>query len=122
MPEREFFVERGPGAWKIGSRMLPIVTPDGEIVKLRGPSVEGRRIHDSSDASRRSLLYTVNQLDWESLLPVAMVDLTYPADWQGVTRMDGDVVRSHHKRFRNRWEYKFGKARGIWKREFQERG
>jgi len=62
-------------------------------------------------------------LVWEQLgRRPAMVSLTYPGDWREWAP-SGREIRRHIERFKSRWYRRWGEPiRGVWVREFQERG
>jgi len=74
----------------------------------------------SADSRERLLRRSVT-LRWEEAVDVGgigMVTLTYPE----VFPTDGQIAKADLKRLYERWRRRYGKPRGMWKLEFQERG
>ncbi len=70
--------------------------------------------------ARRQMRWVWNALPWDELDRLAMLTLTYPADWRRWCP-DGAVLRRHLRAFRERWRRKWGAPRGTWTLEFQPR-
>lgn len=88
-----------------------------------GLSTAGRVVRDWSVRSRNNMRWQFSGLAWEELGPrPAMVTLTYPSEWQKWAPC-GRTVHRHREAFKERWRRRWGEpVRGVWVREFQERG
>lgn len=88
-----------------------------------GPSTAGRVIREWSQRSRNMMRFEFSGLAWEQLGDrPAMVTLTYPGDWRAWAA-SGPQIRKQIERFKSRWARRWGEPiRGVWVREFQERG
>lgn len=78
-----------------------------------------------SKRSRMRMVRAVAQLDYsdwsETDGVLAMVTLTYPAQWEKVVP-NGKTMKKHFERLRMRWVKAIGRWRVLWKLEFQRRG
>ncbi len=126
-PRRFYWMEVSPGSVQLRSSMYdPTKGPPkpsrvggreepDESARLRG------RIRGFSLDSRERLYRRALSLQWEDAVDVGgigMVTLTYPERFP----TDGRVSKAHLKRFYERWRSRYGKPRGMWKMEFQQRG
>lgn len=111
----EAWADRQPMAlidWDAWTDDIPAIRKRGSIVKW-------------SRRSQMRLIQAVLQLDLAPLVrgkrsPV-MVTLTLPDQWLELAP-DAETLAAKFDDFRRRFEHKWGKARWIWKREFQRRG
>jgi hypothetical protein len=109
--------------WRSGEGGYPPRTGGGTSAGSTGVSTAGRVVRDFSERSRNNMRWQLSALDWEALGPrPAMVSLTYPADWRAWAG-SGPAVRAHREALKERWRREFGESvRGVWVREFQQRG
>ena len=70
--------------------------------------------------ARRQMRWVWNALPWDELRRLALLTLTYPANWRAWCP-NGTVLRRHLRAFRERWRRKWGAPRGTWVLEFQPR-
>ena len=73
--------------------------------------------------ARGRLRWALGAMAWEDLGPrPAMVTLTYPGNWQAIAP-NGTVSGAQFRKLRERWARRWDeRMRGVWVREFQERG
>jgi hypothetical protein len=73
--------------------------------------------------TRNALRWRLATLPWSELGPrPAMVTLTMPRDWRAVAP-DGPTTYGLFEAYQMRWQRRWGeRMRGVWIREFQERG
>lgn len=126
-PRRFYWMEVSPGSVQMRSSKYDPTKPAPKPSRVGGVDerdesahVRGRIRGFSSD-SRERLYRRALSLRWEDAVDVGgigMVTLTYPE----VFPTDGQVAKAHLKRFRERWRCRYGKPRGMWKLEFQQRG
>ncbi len=85
----------------------------------RSRSEAGKRstITQFSSASRTRMLRQLRQAQF-GFYPKGFFTLTYPSQWSN----DGRIIKSHFKRFLDRLQRKFPRARIFWFLEFQDRG
>lgn len=92
----------------------------------------GRMIRSWSSKSRARMTMTLATFDYAAAgfgqdhwvgvaWKVGMVTLTYPGDWLAVA-VSAKVCQDHLRKFRKRFERRWGPLVGVWKREFQRRG
>jgi hypothetical protein len=95
----------------------------GTAAGKAGASTAGRVVRDWSVRSRNNMRWQFSGLAWEELgRRPAMVTLTYPREWRAWAPC-GRTVRRHLEAFKERWRRRWGTPiRGVWVREFQERG
>lgn len=81
------------------------------------PAGGGKRgeIKVFSPDSRYRLFRLLHQLKFDR---VTFCTLTYPADFP----TDKKIYKAHLKEYRRRFERTYGKIKGVWRLEFQERG
>ena len=113
--------------WTMDENKIPEPTPEEPSTPLfEDDNKAKRQISGWSAKSRANMVRRLSTLDYtplaeqENTLP-GLVTLTYPANWE-VVCPDGATARKHLKAFQARFERAWGKAYGIWKREYQQRG
>jgi hypothetical protein len=109
--------------WVPGPDDRPPRRGGGTNAGLAGASTAGRVIRGVSVRSLNELRFQLSGLVWEQLGPrPALVTATYPGDWLPWAD-SGPEIRRHIERFKSRWRDRWGEPiRGVWVREFQERG
>ncbi|MHB8664201.1 MAG: rolling circle replication-associated protein [Acidimicrobiales bacterium] len=111
--------------WQADSELesRPLTRGGGTNSGEMGPSTAGRVINEWTTRSQMNMRWEFSALDWEALgRRPAMISLTYPGDWQRWVP-SGPVLHRHREAFKERWRRRWGEAiRGVWVREFQERG
>ncbi|WP_144268198.1 hypothetical protein [Demequina sp. NBRC 110055] len=97
------------------------------VDELADDSSQGTRgqITGWSKRSRARMAEACAQLDLGEWLDepgaLAMLTLTMPGNWKSLAG-SGAEFKKIMKRFRDRWAYKLGELKCVWKLEFQERG
>lgn len=96
------------------------VYPDLIKIKTPGytPEVGERKrgkVQVFSRESRKRLFELLHSIEYKTC---TFATLTYPAEFP----LDGKLVKEHLRRFRARFERTYGRARVIWRLEFQKRG
>lgn len=118
---RRFSVAIGPGKVRVASTLGGVEIGEDQSSR-RGEVVEW------SARSRLRMVETMASLDWGPVVAPdregwrpAMVTLTLPGDWLAVAP-DGPAFKALMRRFRGRWDRRWGTASWVWKLEFQRRG
>ncbi len=126
-PIRYYWMEVSPGSVQMRSSKYDPTKPGPKPSRVGGvdePSDIGQtrgRIRGFSADSRERLSRRAVSLRWEDAVEaggIGMVTFTYPE----VFPTNGQVAKAHLKRLYERWRSRYGKPRGMWKLEFQQRG
>ncbi|HXX88827.1 MAG TPA: hypothetical protein VEI83_01225 [Acidimicrobiales bacterium] len=126
-PRRHYWMEATPGSVQLRSSMYdPAEGPPkpsragGKDAPRPGRPTRSKITGFSSD-SRERLRRRAVSLPWENAVGpggIGMVTFTYPEAFP----TDGEVSKAQLKRLYERWRRRYGKPRGMWKMEFQQRG
>jgi hypothetical protein len=116
-PNRHF-VSLSPGMIKV-AKASKLPRPKSTNYSPRKPITEW------SAKSRSNMVSVLCSLDYRPMFedghPPALITLTYPKNFKTLCP-DAKTARRHLKLFRQRYERKFGKLRGMYKWEFQRSG
>lgn len=112
------FVSVSPGMIK--------VSKTSKLPNIKSPNYQPRKpISEWSSKSRSNMVSVLSSLNYIPLFEnrnfPALITLTYPKNFQTLCP-DAATGRRHLKVFRQRFERKYGKLRGIYKWEFQRSG